>query len=183
MAQVEPFVDASGVNPLMLAGSSCGCREGGRVCYMGSVFTVLVADDDPNDRMLIQLAVKRSEIPMDTREVHDGEQVIQYLRGEGDYGDRNRNPFPDLLLVDLKMPRMDGLGVLEWIRTHPDCSFLPTIMLSGSGLEEDVSEAHRRGVKAYFVKPGNFNELQQLVCTIAKHWAKARQPKMPERCA
>src|SRR5256885_7695243 len=136
---------------------------------MGSSFTVLVADDDPNDRMLIQLAIKRSEIPMETREVHDGEQVIQYLRGEGGYADRTRHPFPDLLLVDLKMPRMDGFAVLEWVRAHPECSFLPIIMLSGSGLEQDILEAHRRGVKAYFVKPSDFKELQELVCLVAQH--------------
>src|SRR5258708_4566248 len=114
---------------------------------------MLIADDDENDRALIRLAISRNKMPVETREVHDGVEVIRYLQGEGEYSDREKYPFPGLLLVDLKMPRMDGHGVLEWIRTHPDCSFLPTVMLSGSGHEGDILEAHRRGVKAYFVKP------------------------------
>jgi CheY-like chemotaxis protein len=132
--------------------------------------------------MLIHLAIKRTEIPILPVEVHDGEQVVQYLRGDGKYGNRAEFPFPDLLLIDLKMPRMDGLGVLDWLRAHPDCSYLPTIMLSGSGLNSDIQEAHRKGVKAYFVKPGDFNELQELVWLIAKHWAKAQRPPMPQFC-
>ena len=149
---------------------------------MKQAFIVLVADDDQNDRMLINLAIAQHAVPMETREVHDGEQVIEYLRGEGRYANRARYPFPDLLLIDLKMPRMDGLAVLEWLRSHPNCAFLPTIMLSGSGLDDDIREAHKRGVKAYFVKPGDFNELKELVCLIAKHWARAKRPDMPQYC-
>ncbi len=140
-----------------------------------------MADDDENDRVLVRLAIRRSNMGTETREVHDGLEVIRYLGGEEEYSDREKYPFPDLLLLDLKMPRMDGLGVLEWVRTHPDCSFLPTIMMSGSGHEGDVLEAHRRGVKAYFVKPSDFMELEKIVRLVAEHWATARRPVMPER--
>jgi CheY-like chemotaxis protein len=143
---------------------------------------MLVADDDENDRMLVRLAIKRNHVRADIREVHDGVEAIRYLRGEGEYSDRQQYPFPDLLLMDLKMPRMDGLGVLEWLRTHPDCSFLPTVMMSGSGQVADVLEAHRRGVKAYFVKPSDLKELEKVVGVIAEHWATARRPNMPARC-
>jgi CheY-like chemotaxis protein len=100
-------------------------------------------------------------MPTDTREVHDGVEVVRYLEGEGEYSDRGKYPFPDLLLVDLKMPRMDGLGVLEWVRTQPECAFLPAIMMSSSDHEADIVEAHRRGVKAYFVKPSDLRELEK----------------------
>ena len=150
---------------------------------MSGRFLVLIADDDANDRMLIEMAIKRDKVPTETREVHDGEQVIEYLRGEGNYSDRIVYPFPDLLLLDLKMPRMDGLAVLEWVRNHPEYAFLPTIMLSGSGLEIDVQEAHKRGGKAYFTKPADFRELEELVRVVAEHWSKAQRPGMSEDCS
>src|SRR6266404_5018414 len=128
---------------------------------MEEKFLMLVADDDENDRTLIRMAISRNKIPVEIREVHDGVEVVAYLQGEGKYSDREKYPFPELLLVDLKMPRMDGLGVLEWMRNHPECSFLPVVMLSGSGDERDVLEAHRRGVKAYFVKPNDLKELEK----------------------
>lgn len=106
---------------------------------MKSKLIILIADDDENDRTLLQHAIKRSRVPADTREVHDGQEVIHYLQGEGQYSDRLHYPFPHLLIVDLKMPRMNGLEVLDWMRTHPECQFLPAIMLSGSELAEDVT--------------------------------------------
>ena len=74
---------------------------------------MLVADDDENDRTLMKMAIARAKLPMETREVHNGEEVIEYLRGEGQYADRAAFPFPQLLILDLKMPRMDGFGVLN----------------------------------------------------------------------
>jgi len=145
-------------------------------------FFILIADDDENDRTLLQLAIQRSNIPVNTSEVYDGEEVINYLRGEGQYSDRVQYPFPDLVIIDLKMPRMNGLEVLDWIRKNPTCHFLPAIMLSGSGLEADILEAHRRGVKAYFIKPNAPDELQNLVRLVAEHWATAEQPKLPTNC-
>jgi CheY-like chemotaxis protein len=114
--------------------------------------------------------------------VTDGEEAIKYLRGDGQYSDRKEYPFPDLLMTDLKMPKMNGLEVLEWIRQHQDCANLPVVILSGSGLENDVADAYRKGARAYFVKPSEFDELQQVVRVIADHWAKATAPVLPERC-
>jgi CheY-like chemotaxis protein len=145
-------------------------------------FVALVADDDKNDRQLMRMAIERARVPLETREVHDGEEAIDYLRGEGRYADRIEYPFPSLLIVDLKMPRMDGLGVLRWLQEHPECSALPVVMLSGSGLEKDVVEAHRRGVKAYFVKPSEFGQLKELVKIIAEHWTRASVPELPGKC-
>jgi CheY-like chemotaxis protein len=141
-----------------------------------------VAEDDPNDRFLIAEAIRRDRVPTETRVVTDGEEAIKYLRGDGQYSDRKEYPFPDLLMTDLKMPKMNGLEVLEWIRQHQDCANLPVVILSGSGLENDVADAYRKGARAYFVKPSEFDELQQVVRVIADHWAKATAPVLPERC-
>ena len=112
----------------------------------------------------------------------DGEEAVRYLRREGKFSDPSQYPFPNLLMTDLKMPLMNGLEVLGWIRCHPECAELPVVMLSGSGLDKDVLEAHRLGVRAYFVKPSEFNELQRIVRLIAEHWAAAKAPELPERC-
>jgi CheY-like chemotaxis protein len=150
---------------------------------MKGKFVILIAEDDPNDQLLIREAIRRDRVPTEMREVRDGEEAIAYLRGDGKYSDRGNYPFPELLMTDLKMPRMNGLEVLEWIRHHPDCANLPVVILSGSGLEKDVAEAYRRGARAYFVKPSEFNELENVVRLIAGHWAAAMPPVLPERCA
>jgi len=145
-------------------------------------FVALVADDDEADRELMRIAILRAHVPIETREVHNGEQAIAYLRGDEPYANRSDYPFPQLLILDLKMPRMDGFAVLRWLQAHPECSLLPVIMLSGSGLEQDVMEAHRRGVRAYFVKPSDFGQLQQLVKVISEHWSQAAAPTLPGKC-
>jgi CheY-like chemotaxis protein len=149
---------------------------------MAKRFLALVADDDEADRELMRIAIQRADVPIDTREVHDGEEAIAYLRGDEPYANRSAYPFPQLLILDLKMPRMDGFGVLRWLQQHRECSLLPVIMLSGSGLEQDVMEAHRRGVRAYFVKPTEFEQLQRLVKVISEHWSQAAVPELPDRC-
>src|SRR5260370_42523426 len=83
-------------------------------------FTVLLAEDDPNDRRLFQLALRRNQKPIQVFEVADGMEVIQYLKGEGKFAARDKFPFPNLLILDLKMPRMTGLEVLHWLRHKPE---------------------------------------------------------------
>jgi len=139
-------------------------------------FVVLVADDDPHDLELLHLAIQRNGVKADIHEVHDGEQVVRYLRGENEFSDRVAHPFPDLLLVDLKMPRMDGLEVLKWMRENPQCNRLPRVMLSGSGLEKDVEEAYRQGVNTYFAKPASFKEFQSLLKLLIDYWARSQRP-------
>src|SRR3954471_16866904 len=102
---------------------------------------VLLADDDPNALRLARQAVEREQIEVELHTVQDGEEVIRYLSGEGAYAERKAHPLPDLIIVDLKMQRTDGLQVLDWLRAHPEFGWIPRVMLSGSGLERDVKEA------------------------------------------
>ncbi|HSU54140.1 MAG TPA: response regulator, partial [Candidatus Dormibacteraeota bacterium] len=139
---------------------------------------MLVAEDNPQDRELIQLAVKRGGVAADVYEVEDGEQLLEYLRGENGFQDRARHPLPDLLLIDLKMPRVDGLAVLKWLQQHPECNRLPKVMLSGSGLEKDVEEAYKRGVNTYFAKPSSFREFQELLKVLVDYWSRSQAVKV-----
>jgi CheY-like chemotaxis protein len=133
-------------------------------------FTVLLAEDDPNDRRLFHLAMRRNPRPIRVHEVGDGMEVIQYLKGEGKFADRDKFPFPNLLILDLKMPRMTGLEVLHWLRHKPEFARLCTVMLSGSGLDKDVAEAYRLGVNSYFKKPSDFNHFIKVLNAIFEYW-------------
>ena len=95
---------------------------------------------------------------------------------EGPFADCMRYPKPDLLLLDLKMPRVDGLQVLDWLAQHPEHGQLPKVMLSGSGLERDVDEAYRRGANTYFTKPTDFNHFQKLVRVTIDYWTMSERP-------
>jgi two-component system response regulator len=139
-------------------------------------FVVLVADDDANDLRLLHKAISGDGLEVQLMEVHNGEELIQYLSNEGPFADYMRFPKPDLLLLDLKMPRMDGLQVLDWLAQHPEHARLPKVMLSGSGLERDVDEAYRRGANTYFTKPTDFSHFQKLVRLTIDYWAMSERP-------
>ena len=142
---------------------------------------LLVAEDEPNDVALLSHALHANDIQATAAVVSDGEQVIQYLKGEGEFADRCLHPFPDLVLLDLKMPFVDGVEVLKWIQSRPLCASLPVLMLSGSGLPKDIDEAYRLGVHTYFTKPLSLSELGALLDVIVEYWSRAQRPKI-NRC-
>src|SRR5262249_7974899 len=121
----------------------------------------------------IQEAFDVASIHHPLQVVRDGAQAIAYLRGDNEYSDRFQFPFPELAIMDIKMPKMSGLEVLEWIRANGESQIkcLPVIMLSASGLPEDVDHAHRLGVNAYLIKPYEFEGLVKLVRSIPQYYA------------
>src|SRR6266446_3785564 len=94
--------------------------------------TVLLAEDDPDDVLLAQIAFEKARLANPLQVVRDGEEAIAYLQGEGRYGDRHCFPLPMLLLLDLKMPRVNGFQVLEWLREHPRLYRLPVAVMTSS---------------------------------------------------
>ena len=132
--------------------------------------TVLYIEDNADDFFLFKLASRKCGTPFSLRHAADGEQAIDYLGGAGDYVDREEYPFPDLVLLDLKMPRLDGFEVLEWIRTNPVTKTLPVVVLAGSSFRADVRRALELGANSYAVKPAKFEELQVLIDQIADVW-------------
>jgi CheY-like chemotaxis protein len=128
--------------------------------------TVLHVDDDPNDTTLLQVACAKADVDFELQNIEDGSEVIEYLSGAGKYADRTLYRLPELVLLDLKMPRATGLEVLKWIRSHSRLKNLPVIVLSGSELGEDMSRAYAGGANSYLVKPSNFKSLVDLVKNI-----------------
>src|SRR6185436_17018663 len=102
---------------------------------------VLLAEDDPDDVLLTQIAFDKARLANPLQVVRDGEEAIAYLRGEGKFADRQKYPLPILLLLDLKMPRTHGFQVLEWIRKQPKLGHLPVAVMTSSDHDPDATRA------------------------------------------
>ena len=128
---------------------------------------VLLADDSDDDRFFLRTAIKRSSRLVLIGEVQDGEEAVNYLSGTGNFADRTRFPFPDILLLDLKMPRKTGHEVLEWLQTQ---SFSPlrVIVVSGSILPEDIIKSTRLGACAYLKKSSLREEQAAMIREIER---------------
>jgi CheY-like chemotaxis protein len=140
---------------------------------------ILLVEDDSNDVLLMKRALEKNGLHSPVYVVGDGEQALAYLQHSGTFSDRSQFPFPDVILMDLKLPRVSGLEVLRWLHDHPQCPAVPTIVLSASRIEEDVSEAYRLGANSYFVKPTDFEELEKLVSLMHNYWRRAERPLVP----
>jgi len=136
----------------------------------GSVRTVLHVDDDPNDTELLRAAVRKAGLELNLQNVEDAEHAIAYLSGQGIYADRAKYCPPCMVLLDLKMPRVTGFDVLNWIRRQPEAKHLPVVVLSGSELQDDIRQAYAAGANSYLVKPLGFEALVQMVRQIHAAW-------------
>ena len=105
----------------------------------------------------------------------DGDQAISYLNGAAAFADREEYPFPDLVLLDLKLPRLDGFEVLQWIRGNPATKSIPVVVLAGSSFRADIRRALELGANSYAAKPAKFEELQVLIDQIADVWLAREQ--------
>jgi CheY-like chemotaxis protein len=131
---------------------------------------ILVAEDDTTDAFFFQRAFRRAGIPVTLNFVQDGQEVIDYLEGKGPFTDRASHPLPQLLLLDLRMPKLDGFEVLQWIRQRPALSELVVVLFSSSDEPRDISRAYDLGANWYLVKPHSMEELTGLVGRFKKYW-------------
>jgi len=131
-----------------------------------SATTILHVEDDPNDTLLLQHACRKAGIVFELQAVSDGDQAIAYLRGVEDFSDRKRYPMPQLILLDLKMPRVSGFDVLAWLRADDKLKALPVVVLTSSNHDADIKRAYDLGAKSYLVKPVGFEALVELVKTL-----------------
>lgn len=131
---------------------------------------ILIVEDDANDVLLIQRAFAKARILNPLQTVGNGDDAVAYLVGEGPFGDRQRHPFPVLVLLDLKLPRRTGLEVLEWIRAQPGLKRLPVVVLTSSKEATDVNRAYDLGANSYLVKPVGFDSLLDLVKSLEVYW-------------
>ena len=133
--------------------------------------TILLADDDKDDVFFLKRAVERADPQITVVGVEDGQACVEYLTGEGDYKDRAKAPVPDLIVLDLKMPRKSGHEVLRWLREQPHLRTVPVVVLSGSVIPEDQLDSLREGALSYYSKPSDFEQLVAIikqVCSVLK---------------
>ena len=149
---------------------------------MDQRLTILIAEDDENDISLLEVALRRAGINNPLQFVQDGEQAIDYLCQRNGFTDRSRFPFPTVVILDIKMPRRSGLEVLQWLREHPECSVIPSIVLSASAEPQDVQKAYELGASTYFQKPASIDELTEMMRAINQYWNQAVKPALPTRC-
>lgn len=131
---------------------------------------VLVVEDNADHALLVQLAAHRAVPGLDVRIVPDGLHAVAYLDGKAPYDDRQVHPFPGLLILDLKMPRLDGFGVLEWIRARGDGRGLPVVVLTSSDSPRDQKRALQLGASAFHTKPADLERLGEQVRDIVARW-------------
>ena len=135
--------------------------------------TFLLVEDDPNDVVMLELEFQRVPAHIRMVAVHDGNEAMQYLRGEGKFADSSKCPHPDVILLDLKMPRINGFEFLEWLRTKSPVHFrfIPVVVMSSSALREDVDRAYSLGANSYLVKPVQWALFQQRIQALGIYWA------------
>lgn len=121
----------------------------------------MLADDNPNEALLLGLALREAGFRIPMKIVNDGQQVLDYLSGNGHYADRSKYPVPDIILMDLHMPRIDGFGVLSWLRQQPEFRHLPVVVLTGSKLSADSARAYECGAKSVVIKAHDFRQFAQ----------------------
>ena len=137
---------------------------------------ILLADDDENDRLFFERAVRKTGYLWRIAAVKTGREALEYLSGSGRFADRASHPAPSHVLLDLKLPEISGLEVLAWIRTHPPFATLPVIVLSSSRQPSDMERARSLGIDAYEVKPVEFRSLLLTIRLIAERWHLASAP-------
>ncbi|HEX3625281.1 MAG TPA: response regulator [Verrucomicrobiae bacterium] len=137
---------------------------------------ILIVDDDPNDRFLMQTAFSNIGVSERVSTVAGGAEAIEYLSGTGQYADRNRFPFPNLLLLDLNMAKMNGFEFLRYIRNHPNLMVIPTIVFTSSEEMDDLKQAYVLGANSYLVKSKTFDGLCDQFKFIYGYWMRVRVP-------
>lgn len=132
--------------------------------------TILMADDDADDRRLTQEALEEGRLINDVRFVDNGEELMEYLRKQGKFAPPAEAPRPGLILLDLNMPRKDGRTVLKEIKSDRDLRQIPVVVLTTSKADEDVYKSYDLGVNSYIVKPVTFEALVDILQTLEKYW-------------
>ncbi len=132
--------------------------------------TILMADDDPDDRQLTREAFEEARLANDLRFVENGEELLDYLHRRGKYTDPASSPRPGLILLDLNMPKVDGREALAKLKQDPDLRRIRVVVLTTSKAEEDVLRTYDLSAASYITKPVTFETLVEVVRTLGKYW-------------
>lgn len=134
---------------------------------------ILVIEDCSDDLQLLQRLFSKAGLRKSLRSVPDGVEAMSYLLGRGKYADRENYPEPNILLIDINMPRVNGLELMGWLRTQPDFEYLVVIALSGSAEQDEIDRAYQMGANSYLLKPASATELERVIEAFYCYWVGA----------
>jgi CheY-like chemotaxis protein len=138
--------------------------------HSGEPLQILMADDDPDDRLMAYRALKEYRLRNGIRFVEDGEELMDYLHHRGKYADPASSPQPGLILLDLNMPRKDGREALAEIKADPELRRIPVVVLTTSKADEDILRSYDLGVNSYITKPVSFQGLADAMRVLNQYW-------------
>jgi len=133
-------------------------------------FTILLVEDDPVDTELLIEALQDDRLVNEIKYVRDGTELMNYLRQEDGFGDKTQSPRPDLILLDLNLPKMDGREALKEVKSDPNFRRIPVIVMTTSRSEEDIYLSYNLGANSYIVKPFSFDSMVEIIRSVKKYW-------------
>jgi len=142
--------------------------------------TILIAEDNEDDVLLLKRAFDRARLNIQIQFVADGEEAIAYMQGTGRFSKRNDFPIPQLIVTDLKMPKVNGFGFLSWLRERLETECTPVVVLTSSLDRNDVTQAYKMGANSFITKPHMTRDLDELVQTLHRYWVKFN--RVPDTC-
>lgn len=131
---------------------------------------ILMADDDPDDRLMAREALEEARLVNELRFVEDGEQLLDYLKRRGRFAEPDAAPRPGLILLDLNMPRKSGREALAEIKADPELRSIPVVVLTTSKAEEDILRSYDLGVNSFITKPVTFDGLVEVMRSLSRYW-------------
>lgn len=132
--------------------------------------SVLYVEDEPDDVLFMHVAFRRARVPVPLHCVSDGQQAVNYLRGDPPYDDRVRHPLPSVVLLDLNLPLLSGFEVLHWIRHESPCRDIPVVVFSSSGRSEDRHRAEELSASDYWLKPASGTQFEAAARELHERW-------------
>lgn len=140
--------------------------------------TILLVEDEQNDQVLIENALRANGVTGLIQIVNDGHEAVAYMKGEGKYSDRALHPYPTFIITDLKMPRCDGFEVLLHLKRNPEWAIIPTVVLTASRDPDDIKKAYMLGASSYHVKPTDYKALRDLLKILHDYWMTCEVPEV-----
>ncbi|MGC9471990.1 MAG: response regulator [Bacteroidales bacterium] len=137
---------------------------------------ILLVEDNPHDAELAMRTLKKSRLANHVVHVSDGEQALDFLFARGKFSDRQKTDHPKMILLDLKLPRVDGMEVLKAVKLNPRTRVIPIVVLTSSREEKDIIESYKLGVNSYLVKPVDFDKFVEVVKDLGMYWLVLNQP-------
>lgn len=140
-------------------------------------FTILAVDDDQNDQLLITRAFRKNGVVCPIHWVSSGNEAISYLKGEGEFADRDKYAYPSFVMTDLKMPLGDGFCVLQHLKSTPEWAVIPTMVFTSSRDLDDIKRSYMLGAGSYIVKPSDHEEMRKVLGVFYAYWMACETPQ------